>query len=80
MRCVDHVWLTPDNNRAENAIGPFVIGRKDWLYRENYDGVAISSRFYRLTETAKANGLEPGAFLNTTLDPLPKVRLSADWE
>ena len=29
---LDHELLTPDTNRVENAIRPFVIGRKNWLF------------------------------------------------
>jgi len=29
---LDHAWMTPDNNHAENAIRPFVVGRKNWLF------------------------------------------------
>ena len=29
---LDHPQLTPDNNSCEQAIRPFVIGRKNWLF------------------------------------------------
>ena len=31
IRYLDHPQLTPDNNSCEQAIRPFVIGRKNWL-------------------------------------------------
>lgn len=80
VRFLDHAWLTPDNNKAENAIRPFVVGRKNWLFHGNDAGAAASCRVYSLIETAKLNGLEPWAYLNTVLDRLPQARLSGDWE
>ena len=44
------------NNRAENAIRPFVIGRKNWLFCDTPNGAKASAVFYSLAETAKANG------------------------
>ena len=52
-----------DNNLAENAIGPFVIGRKDWLFSATPKGDHASASLYSLIETAKANGREPYAYL-----------------
>jgi transposase len=80
VRFLDHSWLTPDNNKAENAIRPFVVGRKNWLFHGNDASAQASCRIYSLIETAKLGGLEPWAYLNTVLDRLPEVRLSGDWE
>ena len=46
------------NNRAENAIRPFVIGRKNWLFSQTAKGASASADMYNLVETAKANGLD----------------------
>ena len=46
------------NNRAENAIRPFVIGRKNWLFSQTAKGASASADMYSLVETAKANGLD----------------------
>lgn len=46
-----------DNNRAENAIRPFVIGRKNWLFSDTVKGAEASAAFYSLAATAVANGL-----------------------
>lgn len=51
--------LNIDNNPAENAIRPFVIGRKNWLFSDTPKGAQASAALYSLIETAKANGLEP---------------------
>ena len=60
-----------DNNRAENAIRPFVIGRKAWLFSGSPRGAQASATLYTLVETAKANDLEPWAYLNYLFERLP---------
>jgi len=56
---VDHHLLTPDKNMIENAIRPFVIGRKNRLFSNTPRGARSSASFYSLIESAKANKLEP---------------------
>lgn len=53
-----------DNNPVENAIRPFVIGRKNWLFSGHPKGAQASATLYTFIETAKANGLEPHAYLH----------------
>lgn len=55
------------NNFAENAIRPFVIGRKNWLFSDTVKGAKSSAIIYSLIETAKANGVEPYAYLTLIL-------------
>ncbi|GMR16718.1 MAG: IS66 family transposase [Gammaproteobacteria bacterium] len=62
-----------DNNLAENAIRPFVIGRKNWLFSQSVKGVKASANLYSLNETAKTNGLEPYAYLRILFSELPKA-------
>ena len=62
-----------DNNRAENAIRPFVIGRKNWLFSDSVRGVKASANLYSLIESAKANGLEPYAYLRRVFAELPRA-------
>jgi hypothetical protein len=63
-----------DNNRAENAIRPFVIGRKAWLFSGSPRGAQASATLYTLVETAKANDLEPWAYLNYLFERLPAAK------
>lgn len=63
-----------DNNIAENAIRPFVIGRKNFLFSGSPRGAAASATMYTLVETAKANGLEPWAYLNYLFEKLPTAK------
>lgn len=60
-----------DNNLAENAIRPFVIGRKNWLFAGSPRGAEASATLYSLIATAKANGLEPRAYLHHLFEQLP---------
>ena len=63
--------MTPDNNSAENAIRPFVVGRKNWLFAGTPKGALASAGLYSLIETAKANGLEPYRYLRYLFEELP---------
>jgi len=63
-----------DNNKVENAIRPFVIGRKGWLFSGSPRGAHASATLYTLVETAKANKLEPWAYLNYLFEQLPLAK------
>lgn len=60
-----------DNNVAENAIRPFVIGRKAWMFSDSQRGARASANLYSLIETAKANGREPYRYLCWLFERLP---------
>lgn len=62
-----------DNNPVENAIRPFAIGRKNWLFSASVKGAKASANLYSLIETAKANNLEPYAYLKHVLTDLPQA-------
>jgi hypothetical protein len=80
IRYLDDGRLEIDNNRAENAIRPFVIGRKNWLFSDSVRGVKASANLYSLIETAKANGLEPYAYLRRVFAELPRAETVEDFE
>ena len=73
IRYLDDGRLEIDNNGAENAIRPFVVGRKNWLFSVSVKGVKASANLYSLIETAKANGLEPYAYLRRVFTELPQA-------
>ena len=52
-----------DNNRAENAIRPFAVGRKNWLFSNTANGAKCSAALYSIVATAQANGLDAERFL-----------------
>ena len=64
--------LNIDNNRAERAIKPFVIGRKNWMFSNTSRGATASAELYSIIETAKANGIEPLKYFQRLLEELPK--------
>jgi transposase len=72
--------LPIDNNRAENAIRPFVIGRKAWLFSDTVAGANASAVIYSVLETAKANGVEPYTWLRRVLRDLPAAKTVDDVE
>jgi transposase len=74
VRYLDDGRLEIDNNGAENAIRPFVVGRKNWLFSASVKGVKASANLYSLIETAKANSLEPYAYLRYLFTELPKAK------
>ncbi|SEE43350.1 IS66 family transposase [Pseudomonas anguilliseptica] len=70
-RYIEAGHLPIDNNAAERAIRPFVIGRKNWLFSDTPKGATASAQLYSLVETAKTNGQEPYAWLRHVLERLP---------
>lgn len=77
-RYVEHQLLTPDTNKVENAIRPFVVGRKNWLFSGSPRGAHASAGIYSLIETAKANGHEPYRYLSWLFDRLPACNTLAE--
>ena len=72
-RFVESPYLTPDNNAAERAIRPFVVGRKNWLFSGSPRGADASCFFYSLIETAKANNLNPYDYLRWIFKTAPRL-------
>ena len=66
-----------NNNRTENAIRPFVVGRKNFLFCNSVAGDKSSADLYSLVETAKANSLEPYAYLIIIFTELPKATVGS---
>ena len=69
-----------DNNRAENAIRPFVIGRRAWLFCDTQAGAVASARLFSLVESAKANGVEPHSYLTYLFTHLPRASTVEHFE
>lgn len=76
--------LVLSNNHAERAIKTLVIGRKNWLFSQSFEGAQSSAIILSLIETAKRNNLYPEKYIEYLLDKLPnedtlteKERLSA---
>lgn len=65
--------LRISNALAENAIRPFAVGRKAWLFADTSQGARASATCYSLIETAKANGLEPSAYIHHVLERIAEA-------
>ena len=76
---LDHGKIEISNNQVENAIRPFVIGRKGWLFSDTPEGAEATAVVYSLMETAKANDLRLEDYIQYLLTVLPE-RLAADTE
>jgi transposase len=80
VRYTENGLLRPDNNLAENAIRPFVVGRKNWLFSGHPRGAEASATIYSLIETAKANGLQAYHYLRFLFDKLPLAQSDEDYK
>ena len=68
-----------DNNRAENAIRPFAVGRKNWLFSNTARGADCSAALYSIVSTAQANGLDAEKYL-TDLFGQPAGTIVMPWK
>ena len=73
-----HVEMT--NNRAENEIRPFAVGRKNWLFSDTQAGAKASANLYSLLMSAKRNQLEPYGYLRHLFEQLPNIQSVDDFE
>ena len=62
---------------CENAIRPFVLGRKNWLFSGSPRGAQASATLFSIIETAKANGQEPYWYLRRLFEGLPTAETEA---
>lgn len=70
-RYIDDPAYPIDNNPIENAIRPIALGRKNWLFAGSETAGRRAAAIMSLLATAKANGLEPHAWLTDVLTRLP---------
>jgi len=80
IRYIDEGNYPIDNNAAENAIRPFVVGRKNWLFANTPKGAHASANLYSIIETAKAHDLSPQDYLTHIFKELPLVKTIDDYE
>lgn len=59
------------NNLSENAIRPFTVGRKNWLFSDSVKGAEGSAIVYTITEMARLHGLNTYMYLKFLLDQRP---------
>lgn len=68
-----------DNNRTENTIRPFAVGRKNWLFNNTERGAKCSAILYSIISTAQANGLDAEKYL-TKLFSQPPGTILLPWK
>ena len=80
VRYLDDGRVEISNVLCENAIRPFVIGRKNWLFSDTPTGATASAKLYSIIETCKVAGIEPFAYLRHIFEKLPQATTLADVE
>lgn len=69
-----------DNNPCENAIRPFVVGRRNWLFSDTVAGANASANLYSLLQTCQLNGIDGYRYLRELLIALPLASTADDYE
>jgi len=80
VRFLDNGTWPLGSNPAENAIRPFVVGRRSWLSADTVGGANASANLYSLIETAKANNIEPYRYLVALFKKPPLAQTFDDYE
>lgn len=80
VRYVENGAWPIDNNLCENAIRPFVVGRRNWLFADTMAGAHASANLYSLIETCKANAVDPYRYLVALFRELPLATTVEDYE
>lgn len=78
-RYIDDGKLHIDNNKVENAIRPFALGKKNWLFAGNPSGAKAGAVLYSLLMTAKENGLDQHAYLTFVFESIRFCETPTDY-
>ena len=62
-----HPWARLDNNVAERAVRPLVIGRKNWLFVGNETGGEAAAVILSLVQTCRALEINPQSYLEDVM-------------
>lgn len=79
VRFVDDGRYSLDNNAQENAIRPFCVGRRNWLFADTVDGATASANLYSLLQTCVVNGIDAWRYLRALLVALPAASTVEDF-
>jgi transposase len=79
VRYIDNGAWPISNNLCENAIRPFVVGRRGWLFADTVAGAQASAHLYSLVETCKANRIDPYRYLTWLFKKLPLATTADDY-
>ena len=78
-RYVEDGRYSIDNNAQENAIRPFCVGRRNWLFADTTAGADASANLYSLLQTCQVNGIDGYRYLRALLRALPNARTADDY-
>lgn len=78
-RYVEDGRYSIDNNVQENAIRPFCVGRRNWLFADTVAGANASANLYSLLQTCKVNGIDGYRYLRALFVALPKATTADDY-
>ena len=79
-RYVENGRYSIDNNAQENAIRPFCVGRRAWLFADTTAGAHASANLYSLLQTCQVNGIDGYRYLRALLVALPEAKSVDDYE
>ncbi len=68
-----------DNNVQENAIRPFCVGRRNWLFADTVAVANASANLYSLLQTCKVNGIDGYRYLRSLFIALPRAKTVDDY-
>ena len=80
MTALEDGRLPIDNNRAEQAIRPFAVGRRNWLFSDTQAGAHASAGIYSIVTTARANGLKTYEYLEWVLSEMPEADAAGELD
>ena len=72
--------LVLSNNMAERAMKTLVMGRKNWLFSQSFEGAKSTAIILSLLETAKRHGLYAEKYMTYLLEHLPNEETLAKKE
>jgi transposase len=79
-RFLDDAEVPAHNNRVENDIRPFAVGRRAWLFMDTQIGARASANLYTLAQTCRANGVSPVAYFEYLYEHLPRAQMASELE
>jgi len=78
-RYVEDGRYSIDNNAQENAIRPFCVGRRNWLFADTVAGANASANLYSLLQTCQVNGIDGYRYLRALFAALPNAKTADDY-
>ena len=78
-RFVEDGRYSIDNNAQENAIRPFCVGRRNWLFADTVAGANASANLYSLLQTCAVNKIDGYQYLRALFKALPNAKTAEDY-